>query len=78
MCGSLTQEQEAVKLKLPWIPQDVRDAEPWATCGGKLLTGSGNNSGERCLLQSSKQKGGDLMNALTSDMETELWTFKHC
>jgi hypothetical protein len=26
VCGSQTLEQEAVKLKLPWIPQDVRDA----------------------------------------------------
>ena len=26
MCGSQTLEQEAVKLKLPWRPQDVRGA----------------------------------------------------
>ena len=25
MCGSQPLEQEVVKLKLPWIPQDVRD-----------------------------------------------------
>jgi hypothetical protein len=26
MCGSQTLKQEAVKLKLSWRPQDVRDA----------------------------------------------------
>ena len=26
MCGSQTLEQEAVKLKLPWRPQDISDA----------------------------------------------------
>ena len=32
-------EQEAVKLKLPWIPQDVKGCqESWDTCQGKLLT----------------------------------------
>ena len=32
MCGSLTLEQDAVKLTFTWIPRDVRDAEAWDTC----------------------------------------------
>ena len=27
MCGSKTLKQEAIKLKVSWIPQDVRDAK---------------------------------------------------
>ena len=35
MCGSQTLEQEAVKLKLPWRLQDVRDARAMGDMGRK-------------------------------------------
>ena len=66
MCGSRTLEQEAVKLNLPWKPQDVRGPEPWGTCQRKLLTGSGTSLRERRLLQSTRLKG---------DMETQSLEF---
>jgi hypothetical protein len=40
-CGSQILEQEAVKLLLPWRPQDVSDARALGFCRGKLLMGSG-------------------------------------
>jgi hypothetical protein len=43
MCGSQTLEQEAVELKLPWIPQDVRDVRVRGYLTRKLLTGSGTS-----------------------------------
>jgi hypothetical protein len=32
MCGSQIFEKETVKVKVPWIPQDVRDAKMYYTC----------------------------------------------
>jgi hypothetical protein len=48
MCGSQALEQEAVKLKLPWISQDVRDARAM----GYLLRKSANKDWN----QSKRQK----------------------
>ena len=65
---------EAVKVKprLPWRPQDVRDARDLDTFQGKLLAGSGTSPRERNVLQSTKLKGvGDLKSILTSDMEIQ-------
>jgi hypothetical protein len=35
ICRSKTLEQEAVKLKLPWRPEDVRDARDCGTSAGE-------------------------------------------
>ena len=39
MCGSHTLEQEAVRLKFPWVPQDVRDARAMEYLLRKALNG---------------------------------------
>ena len=57
MCGSQTLEQEAVKLKLLWRLQDVRDARAVGDLLEKLLTGSVTSPGERIVLQSTKLEG---------------------
>jgi hypothetical protein len=48
MCGSQTLKQEAVTLKLPWRPEDVRDAR---AMGYLLRKGSGTSPGEVCCSQ---------------------------
>ena len=50
---------KSCNINLPWRLKDVKDAkipEPWDTCWGKLLSGSGTSSGESSLLQSTKRK----------------------
>lgn len=56
MCKSQTLEQEGVKLKLPWRPQD--DARAMDTCWGKLLTGSGTTQKKKkiCCSQWSRKE----------------------
>ena len=46
MYGRQPLEQEAVKLKLPWRPQDVEMPEPGDTCQGELLRGTGTSQRE--------------------------------
>ena len=53
-----TLKQEAVTLKLPWRPKDVKDARVMGYLLRYLLTGRGNSLGERSLLQSTKIKKG--------------------
>jgi hypothetical protein len=50
--------------------------EPWDTCQGKLLTGSGTILGERGVLQSTKMRGiGDLKSALTPSIKMQSLEF---
>ena len=68
MCGSQTLEQKAVKLKLPWRSQNVRDDRVMEY----LLRKDANNPGERSLLQSTAMKGvGELNSVLTLDMKMQ-------
>jgi hypothetical protein len=46
MCWPQALEKEAVKLKLPLLLQDVRDARALGTCWGELLTGKGTSRRE--------------------------------
>lgn len=70
MYGFQTLEQEALKLKLPWIPHQCYRCQSCGIPTEDLLTGSGNSPRERSLLQSTKQKGvGDLKTTLTLDTE---------
>jgi hypothetical protein len=51
-------------------------SEPWDTCQGKLLRGSGTSQRKRSVLQSTKLKGvGDLKSIWTSDMEMQSLEF---
>lgn len=71
LCGSQTLKQEAVTLKLPWRPKDVKDAR--AT--GYLLRKAANREWNRprrkkFVIVNEDEKGvEDLKTALTSDME---------
>jgi hypothetical protein len=70
MCESQTLKQEAIKLKLPWIPQDVRDVRDMGYLPRKAanwewnqLKGTKFVTGECqiCQQQSTRMKGaGDL------------------
>ena len=68
-CGSQTFLQNDIKLKLPWRPQDIRDAR----AVGYLLRKAANREWKqpkRFVLQSTRIKEvGDLMSALPSNME---------
>jgi hypothetical protein len=80
MCGSQTLKQEAVKLKLIWTSQDVKDARAM----GYLPRKDANSEWKQpkrikfvaagcqiCQQRSTRRKGvGDLKNTLISDMET--------
>jgi hypothetical protein len=66
MCRSQSLEQEAINLKLPWLPQDVRDI----STVGYLLRKAVN----REWLQLTKIKGIQ-KSALTSDIEMQSLEF---
>jgi hypothetical protein len=56
-------------------PKMFKFSEPWNTYRGKLLTGSGTSSRERCLLQSTKFKEvGVWKSYLTSDTRCRVWS----
>ena len=79
MCGSQPLEQEVVKLKLPWIPQDVRDVRIVGYLPRKAANREWNQPKRTkfvaagcqiCQQQSTRMKGvGDLKSTLTLDME---------
>jgi len=64
MYESQTLEQEFVRLKLPWRPQDARDARAL----GHLLRAAADREWD----QPRRKKGaGDLKSTLTSDTEMQ-------
>jgi hypothetical protein len=56
MCRSQTLEQEAVKLKLTWRPQDVKDARVMGYMLRKVAKREWNQPRQRNLLQSTMMK----------------------
>ena len=77
MCGSQTLEQEAVKLKLTWGPQDVKDARATGCLPRKAANREWNQPRRKKLVAVIKnEKGvGYLKTALTSDMEMQSLEF---
>ena len=77
MCGSQTLEQEAVKLKLTWRPQDVKDARATGCLPRKAANRECNQPRRQNLGAVNKdEKGvGDLKTALPSDMEMQRLDF---
>jgi hypothetical protein len=82
-------EQEAVKLKLTWRPQDIQDARAMGYLLRKPANREWNQPRKKNFTTVNKdEKGvGDLKTALTSDMEIQslelaqwfpvlLWVFK--
>jgi hypothetical protein len=69
-------EKEAVKLKLPWRPQDVRDVRAMGYLPTKASEREWNQPGERSFLQLMKVKGvGYLKSTLKSAMEMQSLEF---
>ena len=77
MCGSQTLEQEAVKLKLTWGPQDVKDARATGCLPRKAANREWNKPRRQNLVAVNKdEKGvGYLKTALPSDMEMQSLDF---
>jgi hypothetical protein len=77
MYGSKTLKQEAVTLKLPWRPQDVRDARTM----GYLLRKTANREWKQTrrkkfVAVNKDEKGvGNLKTALISDTEMQSLEF---
>ena len=71
MCGSQTLKQEAVTLKLPWIPQDIQDATAMGYLRRKTANREWNQPRRKKFVAVNKdEKGvGDLKTALALDME---------
>ena len=80
MCGYRTLEQEAVKLKLLWTFQDVRDVRAMEYLPRKAANREWNQPKRTkfvaaecqiCQQQSTRMKGvGDLKSTLSLDMES--------
>jgi hypothetical protein len=80
MCGSQTLKQEAITLKLPWSPQDVRDTRAMRHLLKKAVNREWNQHRRKKFVatecQTSQQHSvrmnevGDLKTALTLGMET--------
>jgi hypothetical protein len=73
MGGSQILKQETITLKLPWRPQDVRDARAMGYLLRKAATRKWNQPRKKKFVAVNKdEKGvGDLKTALTSDMEMQ-------
>ena len=71
MCGSQILEQEAVKLKLTWGPQDVIDAGATGCLPRKAANREWNQLTRKKFVAVNKdEKGvGDLQTILPSDLE---------
>jgi hypothetical protein len=71
-------EQEAVILKLPWRPQDVRNARAMGYLLRKAANGEWNQPKRKNLVAVNEDEGiGDLKTALTSNMEMQSLEFAH-
>jgi hypothetical protein len=77
MCGPQTLKQEAVTLKLPWRPQDVRDVRAVGYLLWKAANRKWNQPRRKKFVAVNKdEKGvGDLKIALTSATEMQSLEF---
>jgi len=77
MCGPQTMKQEAVTMKLPWRPQDVRDVRAMDYLLRKTANREWNQHRRKTFVAVNEdEKGvGDLKSTLTSDMEMQSLEF---
>jgi hypothetical protein len=77
MCGSHILKQEAVTLKLPWRPQDVRDARAMGYLLKKAANREWNQPRRKKFdaVNRGKKGVGDLKTTLTSDIEMQSLEF---
>jgi hypothetical protein len=70
MCGSQTLKQEAVRLKLPWIPQDVQVARALGYLQRKAARRECNQSRRKKFdaINKDKKEVGELQRALTLEI----------